>query len=193
MKIIGIGGMNGSGKDTVAKYLSEKFGFLNASATEMFLEELKKRGWPPDRESKRKLSAEWRREFGLGVIVDKGVELYNADPKKYKGLAVGSLRNPGEADRVHELGGIMLWVDAEPSIRYERIQKNLAERKGTHVEENKTFEEFLAEEKAEMKHSGDAATLSMGDVKARADITLDNSANVDSFKKTIEKALAAYL
>lgn len=193
MKIIGIGGTNGSGKDTVAKFLAEKYGFLNASATEMFLEELKTRGWPPDREHKRKLSAEWRREFGLGVIVDKGVAMFNAEPNKYKGVAVGSLRNPGEADRVHELGGIMVWVDADPKIRYERIQKNLAERKDTHVEENKTFEEFLAEEKAEMQHSGDAATLSLGDVKARADILIDNSADVDLFKESVEKALASYL
>lgn len=193
MKLIGIGGTNGSGKDTIAKFLAEEFHFLNASATEMFLGELTKRGWPVDREHKRKLSAEWRREFGLGVIVDRAVAMFNENPEKYRGVAVGSLRNPGEADRIHELNGVMVWVDADPRIRYTRIQKNLHERTGTHVEKDKTFEEFLAEEQAEMQHSGDAATLSTAGVKAKADIFIDNGGDVIAFKKKVTQALAAYL
>ena len=190
MNIIGLSGTNGSGKDTVALMLVERHGYLHASATEMFLDELHAREWPIDRGHKAKLSSEWRREYGMGVIVDKAIELFNASPGKYKGVVVGSLRHPGEADRVHELGGILVWVDADPRIRYERIQRNLHERASTHAEHDKTFEEFLAEEEREMTHSGDAATLNMSAVKERADIVLLNEGNdIEAFKDDAEKAL----
>lgn len=190
MKIIGISGTNGSGKDTVGQMLAERQGFLNVSATEMFLSELNARGWPVDREHKAKLSAEWRREYGMGVIVDKALDMYKRHPDKYKGIVVGSLRHPGEADRVHELGGTMVWVDADPKIRYGRIQRNLHERIGTHEETNKTYEEFLEEEKREMTPVGDYATLNMGAVKERADIFLDNNGDdIEAFKSEAAKAL----
>jgi len=190
MIIFGLGGTNGSGKDTVAQMLAERHGYLNASATEMFLGELNKRGWPIDREHKAKLSAEWRREFGMGVIVDKAVEMFNASPDTYKGIIVGSLRHPGEADRVHELGGKQIWVDADAHIRYDRIQKSLDERAGTHAEQGKTFEEFLEEQKREMTPVGDAATLNMSAVKERADIFLTNDGNdIEAFKDAAEKTL----
>lgn len=190
MKLIGLSGTNGSGKDTVALMLAERHGFLNATATGMFVVELNKRGWPIDREHKAKLSAEWRRQHGMGVIVDKAVELFRQNPGKYKGIVVGSLRHPGEADRVHELGGTMVWVDADPKIRYNRIQSNLHERVGTHDEHNKTFEQFLFEEQREMTPIGDEATLNMSAVKERADIYLDNNGNsIETFKDQAEKTL----
>ena len=190
LQIVGISGTNGSGKDTVAAMLAERFNFTNASATQMLADELIKRGLPTSREQKRTLSAEWRRESGTGVIVDKAVEL--AQKANASGLAVGSLRNPGEADRVHELGGVVVWVDAEPEVRYKRVQKNA--REGREAEDNKTFEEFLAEEKAEMSHSGDEATLNMAGVRDKADLTLLNNGNdIGAFKQEAEATLKKYL
>jgi len=52
------------------------------------------------------------------------------------------------------------------------------------------FEEFLAEEEAEMHHSGDEATLNMAGVKELADIYLDNNDDsTDSFKKVVDETL----
>lgn len=185
MEIIGLSGTNGSGKDTVARLLAEKFGWLFADATTMLGDELTKRGLSHERVNKAALSAEWRRELGMAAIVDKGLELYKAGD--YKGLVVGSLRHPGEADRVHELGGIVVWVDADPKIRYDRITSNNRGR----VEDNKTLEEFLAEEAREMTPVGDEATLNMAAVKLRADITIQNNGDdIEAFKAQVEQALS---
>jgi cytidylate kinase len=184
MKIIGLAGTNGSGKDTVGHLLAEKYGYLFAGATEMLGEELTRRGVPHERVNKAALSAQWRREYGMGVIVDKAHEAYRAG--SYNGLIVGSLRHPGEADKVHELGGTMLWVDADQRIRYDRVTTSNRGR----LEDNKTFEEFKIEEAREMSPIGDSATLNMGAVKERADIVLTNNGNdIDAFRRYVEKTL----
>jgi dephospho-CoA kinase len=188
MKIIGLSGTNGSGKDTIAHLLQDKYGWLFADATHMLGEELTRRGLSHERENKASLSAEWRRQYGMAAIVDKAVEMFQAGD--YKGLIVGSLRHPGEADKVHELGGTMLWVDAEPRIRYGRITANDRGR----VEDRKTFEEFLAEQEREMKPTGDEATLNMSAVKDRADVTIINNGNdIDEFKSQIISQLESLL
>ncbi len=189
MILYGISGTNGSGKDFFGTILQRDHGFLFVSVTDMLRDEAKKRGLAIERENLRMISAEWRREGGLGVLVDKAIEVYNAQggDGAFKGLAIASMRNPGEADRVHELGGTMVWLDADPQVRYERITRG---GRGRDTEDTKTYEQFLAEEQAEMQHSGDAATLSMGDVKERCDVVImNNGSTEESFKTLLSEKL----
>lgn len=190
IKIIGIAGTNGSGKDSVGHVLADRHSYLFVSVTDLLRAELNRRGVTVDREHLRELSAEWRREYGLGVLVDRALEEFNKLKGQYVGVAIASLRNPAEADRIHELGGLVLWIDADAKTRYERIQNN-AEARARAGEDAKSFEEFLAEEEAEMNNaSGDAAALSMIDVKRRADILLDNDqTNLTEFQDFITEQL----
>jgi hypothetical protein len=191
MNLIGISGTNGSGKDTLGETLEKKYNFLFISVTDILRDELSRRGLPQSRKYSRELSAEWRRESGLGVLVDKALAIFNEQPDKYRGLAIASLRNPGEADRIHELGGKVIWLDALPKIRFERIQTNRSSR-GAHraLDDNLTFVQFIADEKVEMHHSGDEATLNMSEVRRRADVFIDNNSKVvGPFLENIEKSL----
>lgn len=185
MIIIGVAGTNGSGKDTISEMLSERYGYYLASATEMLGEELNKRGLPHERENKRMVSTEWRRKYGLGVIVDKAVEA--AQKAGFDKVVVGSLRNPGEVDRVHELGGKVVWTDADPQVRYDRIQGSNRGR----VEDMKTYRQFLEEEQAEMQQGGDSAKLSLSGVKAKSDVFINNNgSDIEDFKNQSEKELS---
>ncbi len=188
MKIIGIAGTDGSGKDSLGEVLAERHGWLFVSVTDILRDEANKRGIRLGRDTLRQISAEWRRENGLGVLIDKAVESCEGQHKTYEGLVIGSLRNPGENDRVHELGGKVVWVDAKPEIRFMRI-KNRNRGSEDHV----SFEEFLAEEKAQSQHSEDEATLSLSAVKAKSDIFLTNNGdNLEKFKKEVEQTLAEH-
>jgi dephospho-CoA kinase len=189
MKLIGIGGTNGSGKDSLAQLLVEENRFLFISVSDILRAELEERKLPIERENLRSLSAEWRRKYGYGVLIDMAFKAYEAEQAKYKGLVIASLRNPGEADEIHKLGGKVVWVDAEPKIRYQRIYSRQRSS-----EDQKTFEQFLAEEQAEMQHSGDEATLNWQGVKAKADIFITNdSNNIDDLKKTAWQTLNNFL
>jgi len=186
MEIIGIGGSNGAGKDTVAEMLVERHGWLFVSLSELLRDEARARGLEPDRQSLRMISSEWRREGGLGVLVERAIGYFETQAAAHKGLVVSSLRHPAETEAIHLHGGKVVWVDADPRIRYERI---LSRARGN--EHALSFEEFVAEEQAEMTHhDGDETTLNLGDVKKQADFVLRNdSTDIELFKNQAEAAL----
>ncbi|MBI2589235.1 AAA family ATPase [Candidatus Saccharibacteria bacterium] len=189
MRIIGLAGTNGSGKDSLGQILADGYGYMFVSVADFLRDEAKKRGLPIEREVLRTISAEWRREYGLGVLVDRAVELFQKSGKNYKGLAISPMRNGGEADRLKELGGRLVWIDADPKIRYGRITN-----RARSTEDKKTYEQFLAEEQAEMQPSGDEATLSLSDVKKRADIFIQNDVeSLEDFRQIIDQKLAQLL
>src|SRR5678816_3977298 len=113
LSIIGLSGTNGAGKDTVGQLLQDKHGYFFISVTDLLRAELRRRNLPIERSNLRELSAEWRREKGLGVLVDQALEAYAEQQERYAGVVISSLRNPYEADRIHELGGSVIWVDAD--------------------------------------------------------------------------------
>jgi len=185
MKLIGIGGTNGSGKDTLSNLLADDYGWLFVSNSDILRKELKKRNLPIERENLRALSAEWRRQHSLGHLIDEATEIFMPQANQFKGLVISSLRNFGEAERIHELGGQIVWVDAPAKLRYERIYSRQRS-----TEDQKSFEQFLAEEKAEKEHTGDEATLNWQGVKDRADIFITNDTNdIEKFKQIVQKAL----
>lgn len=188
VRIIGVAGTNGAGKDAVGNFLAQKHNYLFVSVSDLIRAELRARGLGVERENTRMLSAEWRREFGLSVLVDRAMAEFAKVQDRYAGVVMASLRNPAEPERIHELGGVMVWVDADPKVRYARVTKNA--RPGRDADDNKTFEQFLAEEKIEMQGSGDAAALNMNAVRDQADIVLMNDgADLAEFERQVETAL----
>lgn len=189
LQIIGLSGTNGSGKDTIGHILAEHHGYLFVSVSDLLRDEARKRGLPVTRKFLRTISAEWRREYGLGVLVDKAVELWKASGDKYTGVVICPMRNVGETRHLKSLGGVLIWVDADPKTRYERIRTNAVAR-GRAGEAKMTFGEFKAEETAEMHQSGDEATLNMAGVKNLADTFVDNNGtDIGKFRHDVEQAL----
>jgi cytidylate kinase len=191
VKIIALSGTNGSGKDTTGNIIAEDHNYLFVSVTDLLREEAINRSLTPTRMVLRTISAQWRRTGGLGVLVDKALDLYNSDDKDYSGLVIASLRNPGEVDRVHELGGVVTWIDADPKIRYERVRSNIHHRGRSH-EDDVSFEEFVSHEQAEMnrQEGSDEATLDMQAVKDKSDVFFNTDASdIIIFRDEIKRRL----
>jgi len=174
-EIVGISGTNGAGKDELGKLLAERCGYHFFSGSDLLRAELQRQGKPIIRENLAALSKQWRNESGDdGIIVTKGVEAYFAErgEKGYKGMAIVSLRHPGEADAIHRHGGVVVWVDANQELRYERIK---AANRGRN-EDMVTFEQFQADEDREMNPPANApsGTLNMAGVRDVADYHIVN-------------------
>lgn len=179
--IIGLSGTNGSGKDSLGIGL-EKHGYLFVSVTDFLREELKSQGMPTTRENMRKLSTQWRRQHGGGYLIDRAVAYWHKNKPDAEGVVIASLRDPQETQKLHELGGVMVWIDADPKMRYQRIQNNLSLR-DRKDEDAVSFDQFLEAEQAEMRPSEDASSsLDMASVKENSDIFLVNDyPDVNSF------------
>ena len=189
IQIIGISGTNGSGKDTVGELLESEHGFKFISVTDMLRDECRARGLVVGRENLRMISAQWRQASGLGVVIDKAIEAFRADENKYTGLAIASLRNPGESKRVHELGGQVWWTDADPELRYTRVTGS---DRGRSSEDDKTYEQFIEEEAAEMHpaEGADETALHSAAVRDMADAMIVNEGTLDALRQQIVAQLS---
>ena len=191
-KLVGISGTNGAGKDTLAKILVDEYNYFFVSVTDILRNTLISQSVTPERKNLRALSISLRQEKGLAVLIDMAIDVYKSQSKTYQGLAVSSLRNKGESEEIHHLGGVVVWLDADPNIRYDRIQQTDANRSlSQKVADNKTYEQFIKEENDEMYPDPSvsaAVGLSMIDVKKQADYFIDNSLNsLDFLKEEVKK------
>ena len=180
-KIVGIAGTNGAGKDTLGELLAELCHYKFRSVSDILREELTKQNIPHEREHLRALSTAWAKEHGPGVLSVKTIEAYVEEEKSegYQGLAIGSIRRPGEAKAVQDEGGIVIWVDADRKLRYDRIQSNNRGRKET---DDVPFAEWAKQEDIEMTppEGDDGSAMNMSGVRDIADVHIDN--NFDSFE-----------
>jgi len=182
-EIVGISGTNGAGKDTLAAIRAEKEHALHVTVSDILREQLRLDGVALERSNLIDLSTRWRRESGdCGILATRTIRKYLGEKAihGYEGLSVVSLRHPEEAQRVKDFGGLVLWVDADPAIRYERIRSSGRER----IDDEKTFEEFFAEEMRELvPPSGtSSASVNLGAVKPFADeVILNNFATQEEY------------
>lgn len=179
--IIGLTGTNGSGKDSLGIGLGQ-FGYYFVSVTDFLRDELQLQNKPITRENMRILSTQWRKIYGGGYLVEKAVQSWKTNQPDAKGVVMASLRDPAETQKVHEFGGVVVWLDADPKVRYQRIQDNAVLR-GREGEDTVTFEQFLAGEEAELHPSADASSsLDMASVKKSSDIFVNNDHDdIDAF------------
>ena len=173
-EIVGISGTSGAGKDTTGNLLT-KYGYLFVSGSDILRAELDIQKKEHTRENLRTLSAKWHREFGPDYLIHRTVELYQEKKRlhDYKGLAIGSIRRPAEAKVIQSQGGMVLWLDADRTVRFDRIQ---AAHRGR-AEDAATFEQWCRDEDAEMTPPADddGSALNMAGVRDMADVKIDNS------------------
>lgn len=185
--IYGVAGTNGSGKDTILDLMAEH-GFLAFNTSNglrqitMAVMGTTQRG---GNDSPTGKIANAQRSVYDGGMVSLGLIDYWARvlhmPKELhpKGLVIGSIRAVGEVETLKNFGGKLIVVDADPRIRYRRLTS-----RGRAYEKQISFEQFIAEEEAEMGRSEtDPSKFGIAQVMKMADITITNdSDDLEMFK-----------
>lgn len=186
-KIVGIAGTNGAGKDTLGELLAEYAGYKFVSVSDILRAELTKQNIPHEREHMSNLSTKWAREHGPGVLSIKTIEAFVAEEEAegHKGLVIGSIRRPAEAEAVQQEGGTVFWIDADREIRYKRLQANARGR----VTDVLSFAEWVAEEDREMHpNTNDPTVLNMAATKDACDrVILNNFATREEYVEYLIK------
>lgn len=180
MKIIGITGTNGAGKGTVVDYLVQNKGFVHFSGRAYLTKLLEEKGLAPDRENLINMGNELREKYGPSAIAQV---LYDEAIKTGKNCIIESIRTLGEIELLKSKGNfILLAVDADPKIRYERIYK-----RGL-ATDNVSFEKFRELEKLETENS-DPDKMNIFACIKKADYVLNNDGNLEELYRQIDKAI----
>lgn len=178
--LIGITGTDGAGKGSVVQYLVDKKSFTHYSSRAIIMEHIPA-GVEATRNQTRLTANALRAEFGNDVIVKKSLEKMSADG--VENAVIESIRALAEAETLKLAGGILLAVDANPELRYERVQGRRSET------DKVSYEQFLAHEELE-KNDPDPNGMQKAKVMEMADHTITNNGSFSELQRQVETWLA---
>lgn len=178
-QIVGIAGTNGSGKDTLGELLRERHDYEVVSLSDILRAELDVRGQEHTRENLSALSKSIREREGDGAMSASVIANWEQGGTD-QGLCITSIRMPGEAREIQQAGGIVVWVDADPQVRYERIRAGNRSRGAT---DDLSFDEFMEQQAREMTPSEKGGGLNMAAVRELADVHVVNEfSSLDEYR-----------
>ena len=186
MIIIGISGTAGSGKDTVADIIAHEFSahILNTTdyvrAVTRYIFDLPHES-SPIRDQLYEVATELRK-LNQASTVNMGI--VQARERGFSVQLITGLRTVGEANAVRVNGGIIIGVDAEPSVRHGRIQKRARD-----AESERTLEQFIIQDEYENNGVGDGDMRGIRHIIAEADIVIENNSSLEELRTQIIKEL----
>jgi dephospho-CoA kinase len=179
--ILGITGTDGAGKGTVVEYLVGKKGFVHYAARQLWVEEIIRRDLEINRANMRIVANDLRKKHGNDFLVKAYVERLKKE--RVKDAIIESIRAIAEVETLKAYGGVLLAVDADQELRYERICGRASESDAV------SFEAFVAHEALEM-HDPDPNGMQKAAVMAVADYTIVNNGSLEEFHVQIEDVLS---
>jgi dephospho-CoA kinase len=193
-KIVGIGGLPRSGKDTAAELLMDA-GWMGVSfgdlTREYSFERHKDKPDPISRANTTETSNWLRQQYGADVLLQEALrrfEAARAEGRQYKGLVLFSVRAPIEVDFILAHGGELVWIDADDEVRHQRSLKHMREG-----ELPTTLEQFKAEEDEQWKPQpgiSEEVQMNVSYVKEHATIVITNNGDDrDAFLADTKRAL----
>jgi dephospho-CoA kinase len=176
MKVIGVVGLNGSGKDEVVNYLNKKYGVPLISVGDIVREIASKEGIEPTRDNLDAITKRYFSQFGEGYFVKQVVEKIRLN--KWKVVGISGIRSPKDIAIVKEAfkqDFVLTYVYISDSkVRYERISKRGSKR------DQASYEDFLKQDKIsqELFHIQDAIKL--------ADYSIPNDGSLEDMHNAID-------
>jgi dephospho-CoA kinase len=144
--IIGVVGLNGSGKDTFAEYIVKKYKFVHKDLGQEIRDQLRRFGRNHlDRNEMISLGNERRQRYGADYWVNRAIENVRGD------MIITSIRNPAEIEKIVLCGGVVVEISANIKTRYARTVERVKTGPNTHGDIG-SFEEFKGTEIKELEN-----------------------------------------
>lgn len=175
--ILGLTGEICAGKGTIVKYITEKHGATSYRFSTMLRDLLKRLYLPVSRENIQYISTAIRQYLGEDIMAKVIAQDVKNDANNI--IVVDGVRRVPDIKYLRDLTGFkLIRIVAEPETRYKR----LILRKENPGDENKTYEEFLADHKKE-------ADSQVPVVMAQADLEITNNGSLEDLYKQVDQII----
>ncbi len=196
MKVFGIAGKIASGKTTTAnilsKYvekpyrmsLSDVLKDLLIGNTELYDTKIQI-NWQNksfERSNLIKFGKQIKQKYGDGILMKLAIEKGKNLEKQYgyKTLIIDGVRSVGEVQILKQRGGILLYIEASPEIRFQRL-KVRNDKKDKNI---KTLEDLLKFDNIEEQ------LYKVSQIKKDADYIIDNNGTLEELENNVKKILS---
>ncbi|MCX6013118.1 MAG: AAA family ATPase [Chloroflexi bacterium] len=176
MKVIGVVGQNGSGKDAVLKYIRAKYNIPFLSTGDMVRKLAAERKVEPTRENLGKISEEYFQNYGRGCFVELVAQQIRKEGWFVAGIS--GIRAPEDVTILRKhFGQSFILIDVyvtDPRTRFNRMVERSEER------DPDSYQQFLKQDETEEKmfHINQTSQL--------ADYSINNDGNKDDLSSAID-------
>jgi len=178
MRVIGLFGLIGSGKDTVSDYLRDKYGYNIIIMGDIVRELCTQRGLEPNRDNLILVQREQVEKYGITWFSEEVVRRIRAN--KWQKAVIGGMRRPEDAEVPKRAFGkdmILVEVDADPRLRFARMKSR------ARIGDPKTLEEFLHQEELDKK------AFNFEKLKTYIDYTVTNNDTLEQLYAQVDALL----
>ncbi len=175
--ILGISGEIASGKDTVGKYIAEKYGASTIRFSQPLRDTLDRLHMEQNRENMARLSLHLRKAFGEDIF--SRVVLAEAEKSPGNLVVVDGVRRA--SDIIHleaEEHFFFVYVETSSEARYERLIKRHQNTDDTTKTEVQFRKDALLETETEIR-----------DLKERAEFIIDNEGTLEELYTQVDKII----
>ena len=184
--IVGVVGKIAAGKTTVAKFFEER-GFCRVSCSDPLIDLLTHNvsdySWIPELPEKAEPTRERLIEFGKHLKETYGedilIRLAVDKMRNCKKVVIDGVRSKGEIEAIKRLGGKVIYVEARPEIRFERLMR----RKASKDKDIRSFEDFKAMDDAEEQ------LYHTSELKGLADYVIVNEGTLEELREKVEEII----
>jgi dephospho-CoA kinase len=192
IKLIGLAGTAGAGKDTTANLLCSMFSMQNISTSEALRAITRymynmDASYHPVRDQLFHVGTYIRTEINPSTLVKLCV--LQAQVQNLNRAIITGLRSVGEAEAIREAGGIIIGIDAEAHVRYDRMFARARD-----ADAQKTLEEFLEQDRLENRGISDSGPgRGIQAIIDGADVVVMNNGDLDALQIELKNKVAPLL